>query len=277
MAQRCILQVQTVWESDSNSPRYPRKLWYTIRTEVPRPRCFSAAAFPGNDGNCLKNTQCRVGGMVWSFSLVLRVLSRFTGNLGASDLISYRSPVNLIKGVVPACVPKFGSTFLDINITQNYQFLVAVFCLQSCVTAPKIVVPDKGEKIGVDSLEDTRRRSISVALPNASPITRYGQKWLLYIKQVVMRTRGITAMPRSILRVSICKFNLTRSLNRTFKGITMSALLFVFWLSFGRFCIFFRIIGWVISLEKINDKRGPKLNASISAWTTPCPKINPNS
>ena len=41
---------------------------------------------------------------------------------GASDVISYRSPVNTIKDVVPArvpsCFPQFGSTFLDVNITD---------------------------------------------------------------------------------------------------------------------------------------------------------------
>ena len=62
---------------------------------------FSAAAFTGNDGDYLKYAQCRVGGMVCSFSSIRCVLSRFTGSVGASDLISYGSPVNIIKVWLP--------------------------------------------------------------------------------------------------------------------------------------------------------------------------------
>ena len=65
-----------------------------------------------------KYYRCRVGGMVLKFSLVRRILSRFTGRQGASDLPSYSSPVNLIEGVVPTCVPNFGTIFLDVDITM---------------------------------------------------------------------------------------------------------------------------------------------------------------
>ena len=41
--------------------------------------------------------------------------------MGVSDLFSHSCPVSLIKGVVPACVSKCGTTFLDDNITRGYK------------------------------------------------------------------------------------------------------------------------------------------------------------
>lgn len=36
--------------------------------------------------------------------------------MGVGDLSSYIPPVNFIEGVVPACIPKCETTFLDVNI-----------------------------------------------------------------------------------------------------------------------------------------------------------------
>ena len=45
---------------------------------------------------------------VYSLTFFIRLLclSRFMGKVGVNDLSSYSSPLNFIKGVVPACVPK---------------------------------------------------------------------------------------------------------------------------------------------------------------------------
>ena len=89
--------------------------------------------------------------------------------------------------------------------TQNDHFW-RHFSSKICTTAPKIVFPIKVKK-RADSPEDTRRRSISVALPS-SPLNEEipPKPGSLYIKQAVMRTSGIAAMPRSMLRVFDLKF-----------------------------------------------------------------------
>ena len=61
------------------------------------------------------------------------------------------------------------------------------------MTAPEMVVPDQG--FGVDSTEDTRRVSISVALPNSSPIRNMNKKRFQHIKHIMTATSGVTAMP----------------------------------------------------------------------------------
>ena len=69
--------------------------------------------------------------MVLNFSLVRRILSRFTGRQGASDLTSYSSPVNLIEGVVPTCAPNFGTIFFDVDITMVFFLSVAEYLMFS--------------------------------------------------------------------------------------------------------------------------------------------------
>ena len=137
--------------------------------------------------------------------------------------------------------------------TQNYQFL-ATFLAYKCVwQLQKSSFPSK-VKIGVDSAEDTRRRLISVALPNSWPIMRYDQKTVPTHKQVlliVMRTSGITTMPRSFCEFRSEFFN--SSLNRTCKGIECRPCCFFFWTSFGRFC-FLEIVRSIMSLGKINEE-----------------------
>ena len=80
--------------------------------------------------------------------------------------------------------------------THNHQFLATFFAYKSVWQLQKSSFPIN-VKICVDSPEDESRRSISVGLPNSWPITRYNETRFLYNKQVVMRTRDITAMPRS--------------------------------------------------------------------------------
>ena len=69
------------------------------------------------------------------------------------------------------------------------------------------------------------------------------------------------------------KFN--SSLSRTVKGIECRPYcFFFFFLSVLVAFLFFRVVVSVISLgKKTTNKRGPKLNASISTSTTPCPKM----
>ena len=66
-----------------------------------------------------------------------------------------------------------------------------------CKTAPKIIVPDQGDFFGVGSPEDTRRRSISTALPNSSTIKRCDKKKkkrFLYIKQVIKQWQQVALL-----------------------------------------------------------------------------------
>ena len=60
-------------------------------------------------------------------------------------------------------------------------------------------------KIAVDSPEHTRRRLYGLICHPSRGVTK---NRFLGIKQVVMRTSGITAMPRLILRVSTCNLSL---------------------------------------------------------------------
>ena len=85
---------------------------------------------------------------------------------------------------------------------------------------------------------------------------------------------GISSLPRSILRTLHWIFN--PEFEPYVQRDWVFALLFflLFYYSFGRFC-FFRVVGSVTSLGKKRKENsiGPTLNASTSAWTTPCQKI----
>ena len=103
----------------------------------------------------------------------------------------------------------------DIQESSKLPFFGDIFGLKSVWQLKKTSFPIK-LKVGVDSPEDARRQSISVAPPSSSPISRYDPKTIpIHFKQVVMRTSGVTAMPSSILRVSI--WILTSYLNHVCK------------------------------------------------------------
>ena len=97
--------------------------------------------------------------------------------------------------------------------TQNCHFFGDIFGQQICTTAPKTVFPDQGENWCRQSWRHMETIDICCI---AQFVTHH--EMLQYPKtvplhetstRVVMRTGGIiTAMPRSILRVSIWNFRL---------------------------------------------------------------------
>ena len=57
-------------------------------------------------------------------------------------------------------------------------------------------------KIGADHPEDTKRRSISVSLPNSSPIKKHDKKKrFLHIKQVVMKAVALLRCPAQFCEI----------------------------------------------------------------------------
>ena len=65
-------------------------------------------------------------------------------------------------------------------------------------------------KFGGYNAEDTKRTWLQVSLPNSPPVKRYYQNSILYITEVISTKNwknGMSATPRSILRISIWKFN----------------------------------------------------------------------
>ena len=112
-------------------------------------------------------------------------------------------------------------------------------------------------KFGGDDAEDKRRKTMHVSLPNSPPITRYYRSSIPYISQVITtkkRKNGISAMPRSILRISIWNFNVVFGPNVHTNG-KPGLYIYIFHSSYGRFCIF-RIFISAISLgQKKKEKK----------------------
>ena len=129
-----------------------------------------------------------------------------------------------------------------------------------CMAAPKIVFPDQGENWCGQCWRHTETIDVSCTAQFA---THDEIKRFIYIKQVVMRTSGIinSAMHCSIWRVSIWNFQLV--FEPHVQRDWVSALLFVFLDKFWSLLFFFGIVRSIISRNKINWDRGPKLNASI--------------
>ena len=96
----------------------------------------------------------------------------------------------------------------DIQENSKLPFSGNIFRIHSWWQLRKSSFPTK-MKPGVDHPEDTRRRQISISMPNSLPQKGYDQVWFQYIEHVMIRTGRITAMPRSIL----CEF-LSEILNR---------------------------------------------------------------
>ena len=157
------MQVQTVWESDSNSPRCPRKLKITI---------------------------------FWR------------------HFLAYKSVWQLQKSSFPIKV-----------------------------------------EFGVDSPEDTinRRRSISVALPNSWPTTRYDQKRFLYTRYTLNK-QWWEQVESLRCPAQFCEFRseiFNSSFNRTFKGIECQPYCFCFvFLQVLVAFVFFGIVRSIIYLSE---------------------------
>ena len=66
-----------------------------------------------------------------------------------------------------------------------------------CMTAKKMLVPNQGENCGRQSWKHKRRGSISVAVPNSSPVKRCDHKSIPIYYTSSDRTSSMTAMPRS--------------------------------------------------------------------------------
>ena len=136
----------------------------------------------------------------------------------------------------------------DIQENSKLPFFGDIFGLQMCVTALKIILPDEGEKWCRQFWRHKETIDSSYTAQFVT-ITRYYQKRFLYIEQVVMRTSGIAAMSRSVLRVSIWNFQLV--FEPHVQRDWVSALLFVFLQVLVTF-VFSRIVGSIASLGKEN-------------------------
>ena len=104
---------------------------------------------------------------------------------------------------------------------------------KTCMTAPRIIFPDQGEKWCRHSWKHKETIDISCTayfMPHHEIWPKRRQR----IIHVAMRTSGITAMPRSILLVSIWKS--TSYLNRMYKQTGSSPFFSAFHTSYGRFC-----------------------------------------
>ena len=104
-----------------------------------------------------------------------------------------------------------------------------------------MVVPDPGEHWCRHSPQDTTKETIDTRC--AAQSVSYLEMWpknglYLYIKQVVMRTSGITAMPRSILRISIWIFLPRVWTAYAHKWKNLPILIFFFQTTYGHFRIF---------------------------------------
>ena len=122
-------------------------------------------------------------------------------------------------------------------------------------------------KFVVDSRKHKRRRSVSVALPNSSPVKRYDKKKkkrFLHMEQVAMRAGGVTAMPRSFWRIWVIIF-LPRGCSHVHVSGKPASYFFVaFQTSCGRFCIFSdRCIGHI---SRTRTKHKKRQEFAFAAW-----------
>ena len=114
------------------------------------------------------------------------------------------------------------------------------------MTAPKIVVPDRGENRCRPSLRLKETIDISLTAEFVTHQEIRPKKRFLYTKQV-LRTSGVTVMPRSNLRISI------RDLNLVFEPHVQTNKK----PSYGRSCIVSdRCIGHISTKKKKEKKRG---------------------
>ena len=93
--------------------------------------------------------------------------------------------------------------------TQNRHFLATLLAYKICMRAPKLVVPDQGENCRRRSWRHEETIDIGCIAQSVTHQEMTKKKTVpkSYFKQVAMRTSGIIAMPRSLLRVWIWKFN----------------------------------------------------------------------
>ena len=108
-------------------------------------------------------------------------------------------------------------------------------------------------KIGGELAEDPRIRPIIASVPNSPPIKRYDQKQNSIHKTSSYENTGFSAMPRSILRVSIWNFNLVFTPHLQTNG--KRALRFFFSDKLQSLLYFFRIVVSVISLEQKRKRK----------------------
>ena len=154
--------------------------------------------------------------------------------------------------------------------THNYRFFGDIFGLKSVRQLQKSSFPIK-VKIGVDkcSPEATRRRSISAALPNSSPIKRYYHETIPSGEN----KSSITVMPRSILRIPIWNFNLVFE-PHIYSNNQEARLFFLFLFSDNLLPLFLYFFGSLYrSYLSNNKKQKRRVSHLLVDASTPCQKI----